>query len=155
MWSSPNLANCRKKSLQSSGPNSYAKPTRGLGVRKRDRGTLCVDLSSTSFWAGSECFRASQVRSTHFVPASVDRSFFSMLHGQRTGELFKLVNNLLISNVVLGSETAPGIFQVTSTCCLRRIKDVVVRTLIHPPTPPHPSVTSRASSKLLRHVLST
>ena len=28
-----------------------AKPMRRLGVRKRDTGTLCVDLSSTSFWA--------------------------------------------------------------------------------------------------------
>ena len=44
---------------------------------------------------------------------------------------------------------------------LRSITDVVVRTLIHPPTPPQPTpphvinVASRASSKLLRHVLST
>ena len=106
-----------------------------------------------------------------------------MLHGQRTGELFNLVNNFVISNVVLGTETAPGhvtIAEDTSAsflnvlekftlvdlvqvlcrgtlswtgdnwsgqsyirlpsyfdmCSLRAIKDVVVRTLIHTPTPP-------------------
>ena len=40
-----------KRSLRTTGPSSYAKPMRRLGVRKRDTGTLCVDLSSTSFWA--------------------------------------------------------------------------------------------------------
>jgi len=109
-----------------------------------------------------------------------------MLHGQRTGELFNLVNNFVISNVVLGTETAPGhvtIAEDTSAsflnvlekftlvdlvqvlcrgtlswtgdnwsgqsyirlpsyfdmCSLRAIKDVVVRTLINTPTPPHPT----------------
>ena len=122
--------------------------------------------------------------------------FFAMLHGQRTGELFKLVNNFVISNVVLGTETAPGhvtIAEDTSAsflhvlkkfhtrgpdasslsgtlswtgdnwsgqsyirlpsyfdmCSLRAIKDVVVRTSIHPPTQPHPSVTPRMVKKCI------
>ena len=115
-----------------------------------------MDLSSTSFWAG----RAFQVRSTHCVPASVDRFLFSMLHGQRTGEIFNLVNNFLISNVVLGTETAPGHVAIavdTSASFLNVLKNVTLVDLMQVthPTSPHPSVTSRASSKLLRHVLST
>ena len=65
---------------------------------------------------------AFHLRLTHCVPASVDMFFFPKLPGQRRCELFNLVNNFLIANVVLSTETA---YQKDTSTFYQQFSDVV------------------------------
>ena len=181
--SSPNFGELPRKNLCGQVAQVLTPSPRVDLVREKGTEGLCVRIFHQLLF-GQVVLEGSS-SPIHTLCARQRRQvFFAMLHGQRTGELFKLVNNFVISNVVLGTETAPGhvtIAEDTSAsflnvlekftlvdlmqvlcrgtlswtgdnwsgqsyirlpsyfdmCPLRAIKDVVVRTLINTPTPPH------------------
>ena len=106
MRSSPNFGELPRKNLCGQVAQVLTPSPRVDLVREKGTEGLCVRIFHQLLF-GQVVLEGSS-SPIHTLCARQRRQvFFAMLHGQRTGELFNLVNNFVISNV-LGTETAPG-----------------------------------------------